>query len=144
MSDIMSPDTVREMSVYLLADLADCAAPDGHHSPGAGFLDEIRTEVLTAFESDVDEHGLDGVREDRIQDAVSNVAGEAIDYRTHEMWLQFVDLAAYQEGFDEYGTPSTMHDVAVFALCAIGDRLASVLTDALVTWARDQGADDEQ
>lgn len=121
---------IRDMSVYYLADLADCGSPDASASPGGKFLDEIREALLEDIE---DENNGETVLE-RLQYVLESgrdreVIQGAVDYRTHQMWLSFVDLCAYEEELD--GEYTDLESQCFAALEQIGQRLVSALTQEI-------------
>lgn len=115
---------IEEMSAYYLANLAECGSPDDGSSPGACFLIEIRDGFLEAV-SDLED-------DESIFDRLSYVTDHgqhwemvqnAIDYRTHSMWGQFVDLQGYLEELESEPETTDMNELAGYALYQIGNRL---------------------
>lgn len=130
-----------ELNMSDLRRMAQCTSPDSQDSPGGKLLRGVLRDVRDALESG----RLD------TEDA-SDVAHEIADARvpvyTHEAWLTFIDLGAYQEDPDG-GAWDTSHGdgnreggltggVAKVALYQIGRRLA----EALFSLAADAEGDD--
>jgi hypothetical protein len=116
-------DEIKQYGPYSLAGKADVTAPDGHGSPGAIFLIDIRDAVVEAFE----EYGeVDERKQDEIADGAASVM-------THEKWQQFVDLAAYSEDLEGYGTPTDegINGYPGLALYVIAHRLVSLLVEEI-------------
>jgi hypothetical protein len=117
------------LSPYELARLAECASPDAPDSPGARFLLDIADAVAELEPAQVaDLSDLDMLAHD-----VADGAVEGCPY-SHDLWMTFVDLAAYRE-FD--GIASAAEAVAdgnpdgyaASMLYSIGYRLARRLLD---------------
>jgi hypothetical protein len=120
-------ETVAEMSVFELADWADCLSPDKKDSPGAKLLDHTRTQILYRIknwrESNPDASLVEVV--DALDEDYWQVADEAPSIYTHERWQEFVDLGAYQEEPEISGVwPKDLTEAAGYALYQIADRLA--------------------
>lgn len=115
------------MSAYELARLAECGTPDSKVSPGAEMLMYVRDAIVEAWEKDeLDER------------FINETVGDAPDTMTHLMWLQFVDLLAYQEEDVAPSVQLSMDDAARRALTQIADRLANRLRDELARLAEDE------
>lgn len=128
---------VKGYSAYLLAsEYAGCASPDGHDSPGAVMLTELRDEIVEAWEGG-EVFDLDSARYDT--DNALKLAGETLPDYTHQVMLRFVDVSAYQEqspfsANGEWG-PGTFEDMARQALGEILERMAMALvTEIRTTW----------
>lgn len=94
------------MNAYMLARLADCMDPDRPDSPGSLFLEA----VWESYE--------EGMTEDDVFETVDSM----IPVYTHDRWMTFVDLGAYQEEV-ETDTRGDMTQMAAVALFQIGERL---------------------
>lgn len=130
--DPLSPDDVRELTAFALAELAACSAPDTLDSPGANLLLWVRDEVLRLWEA------FDGAPSARIYDELALVASKAPDQRSPQRWTEFVDLAAYNEE-PEYGYwPDDLTETAGTALEQVADRLAKRLYTHLSEWKNQQ------
>ncbi len=79
-------DTIRAMSAFELAGLAECLSPDDLNSPGAVFLTRVRDAVVEAIESG-----------ESLSEARRQIADDAPNVYTHARWAEFVDLGAYLE-----------------------------------------------
>jgi hypothetical protein len=120
------------LNVYELARLADCADPDEGRSrrrkrwsPGAVFLAAVRDDVVEAIR---DGRITEADRDDSGQ--IHRIADEAPDYRTYRRWLEFADLAAWQEEPEVSGEwPCNLTDAAGIALYQIAERLCHALVD---------------
>lgn len=127
--------TITSLNVYDLASLAECGAPDEGRSRyrrswshGARFLDDVRDAVVSEIrEGRITETGRDnGAR-------IAEIADNAPDVYTHARWMEFVDLAAYQEEPDAIGEwPDSLTDCAGIALYQIAERLCNALVDAWI------------
>lgn len=110
----------REVNVYELADLADCAGPDTRESAGAEFLRDIyaaATEYRDGYAADD-------------SDAASEIADGTVPVYTGEVWAAFVDLSAWREDPTELGYDgSDMEQAAKVCLYMIGERLAIALME---------------
>jgi hypothetical protein len=104
----MTIEYVRKLSAYDLARLADCASPDSQYSHGATFLLAVRNAFVEAWENGY---------------SWELVAREAPNVYTHQMWCEFVDLAAYQEDLTDYGFLEDLETGARLALSQIAERL---------------------
>ena len=126
----MDLQEIKDISAYGLAGMADCGTPDSKVSPGAEMLTHVRDAIVEAWEK--------GTCDGRL---ISETVADAPDVMTHPMWLQFVDLLAYQE----VGMPeSDLDETARWALTQIADRLANALHDELVDMARLAEDEDEE
>lgn len=117
---------VREMTVYALACFAECggvSGPDTSESAGARFLDRVRDALLEGMEHR--ENCQDTSAHD---DFVWEIADGAVPIYTHERWLAFVDLAAYQEDISDLCADTSDLTVAAgVALYMIAERLCHAL-----------------
>src|SRR5690606_33109396 len=98
------PTTIKDRTVYQLASIADCAAPDMLNGPGARFLLRVQDSARELVEGA--EPG------DDLTDAIHEHADAAVPIYTHEMWATFIDLAAYEEDVTEYGPIEDMGQAA--------------------------------
>ncbi|AON97507.1 OCR-like antirestriction protein [Rhodococcus phage ChewyVIII] len=139
---------IEQASVSSLAADAECAYPDSKDSPGAVLLNGVRTMVLESWEGAFPLEDRGGDVRDLLEvdwhDTAHNIADAAPSVYTHELWTQFVDLAAYRE-LDEVvsdGLLEVSHDstsdmgpeftIPAICLYNIARRLASVLLERLV------------
>lgn len=83
--------SIRDVGPYTLADLADCAGPDGETSPGAVLLLHVRDDTVEYYNQYPD--ATDG----EWGDARFTIADQAPCVYTHNRWLEFIDLCAYNE-----------------------------------------------
>ncbi len=105
-----------DYNAYELARMAGCASPDSPESAGAVFLLDVQFAVNEYSEID--------------EDTAAQVADEAPDVYTHQMWAEFVDLAAYNEDPTELaGELADMGQSARICLYMIAERLAAALID---------------
>lgn len=149
MSDLQD---IREYNAFHLADRAECGEPssivregdiDSANSPGADFLDSVRTDFLEAVEysmgTDNTAPSADDIRTAVAalqEDGAHEIADGAVPVYTHEMWRTFVDVAAWQED-DEYGDGwgDDLTKAAMRALYQIANRLVLALASELEEWA---------
>lgn len=80
----------REYTVWQLAGMAGIASPDTFTSPGAVWLERV------ARAADDIEDECDPSAGDDVDGMVHEAADGIVPIYTHERWLVFVDLAAYQ------------------------------------------------
>lgn len=137
--------TTDRHTIFALARMAGCGDPDNPDSPGARFL----TSVADAASEHWYAYGPDGAEDD---DAVWEIADGAVPVYTHELWLTFVDLAAYREDDDSglmadalsHG-PAELDKVAGIALYQIAERLVrAVLADHAESAAMFADDDDDE
>lgn len=122
-----------DLGPFSLAGYADCMSPDGIDSPGAHFLIQVRDDVEEAL-------GLSADGETVSDDIAHDIADSAVPIYTHERWLVFVDLGAYQEDASELGADtSDLSGAAGVALYMIAERLVT----ALVALAAERREDDQ-
>lgn len=104
-------DALREYSVNILAQMAECAAPDTFESPGAELLSRVRDAYIEQMES----------YSYNEEDSPHQIADDAPSVYTHEKWLQFIDLAAYQEDLTEFDVNladlDNVGSVALYVIC---------------------------
>jgi hypothetical protein len=125
----MKLQEMKEMSAYMLADeeFGYCGTPDSSSSPGASLLIFVRDELVDYIEKNPT------VAADELRDMQFELTDGAIDIATHSKWLQFVDLAAYQESpemSETWGEFNTLDKLADQALGQIVDRLFMALVQA--------------
>lgn len=116
------------LNAFQLANMADCCSPDSHTSPGA--------ELLLYVQRATADHLAEGGDPEELHE----IADGAPNVYTYQRWLQFTDLAAWQEEPEELGgTGEDMTTQAGICLYLIADRLAHALVNA---WKDD--ADDSE
>jgi hypothetical protein len=117
---------IKNMSVPVLASIADCVLPDSDSSPGGRFLRCMRDSVVDLWEND-------GLRDDNYQDEIAKLAGNTPEVYTYELWKGFVDLGAFREGVSDYISelPEDLSDIPRVALRAIAERLGFALFEML-------------
>lgn len=160
MSDLQD---IREYNAYHLADRADCGEPSsivrpgmadqGTNSPGADFLESVRTDFLERFGYAVGEHNgtptADDIRhaiEVLKDEAAHEIADSAVPVYTYQRWQTFTDLAAWQEDLSDHGeinAEDLTTSVAGVALYMIAERLVVALADELDEWADDIEANED-
>lgn len=114
---------VRDLSVWSLANTADCGTPDSETSAGAGFLKSVAYSVSDLME----EFDEDGAPRD-LDDRITEIADGAPDVYTHGLWVEFTDLAGYREDPSEIvGDEHDMTKLASVCLYIIAERLAREL-----------------
>lgn len=113
---------LRALSVWELAELAECGKPDTVTSPGADLLTTTRDAFLDDVESGDSTTDWERVIEEH--------ADSAPNVYTHPMWKQFVDLTAYQEDVSDNDTVN-LSQLATIALYQIAERLLRKLADEL-------------
>lgn len=112
-------DELRQLGQNQLARMAGCGDPDTADSAGSRFLFSVRDAVADAIDND-----------EMDEDTAHEIADSAPDVYTHQRWLEFVDLAAYQEDVSEYGpTDDDLTRLAGVALYAIAERLVAALVE---------------
>jgi hypothetical protein len=127
MTDALTIEEIKDLNVYQLASIADCAQPDHSESPGALMLSGVRDAVLEAIDSgsitltDQDDNGQ-----------LDEIADGAPSAYTYECWQQFTDLGAWQEEPESGEWPEDLTKTAMIALYQIADRLAHALVDSWV------------
>lgn len=129
-------------TVWQLAHLADCGSPDDLDSAGAIFL----RSVASAADEIIDTYREEKTPEDRYDydSEIHQAADNAPDVYTHQRWLEFVDLAAYQENLDDLGgTSGDMERDAGVALYIIAERLLHALVEAAGPFDNEDETDDD-
>jgi hypothetical protein len=122
--------TSNARTVWELARIAECSDPDTDSSPGADFLRHVENSVKEALAYG-HEQDYDVTDEDWQSSTASEVADQCVPVYTHNLWVTFVDLAAYSEDVSELGMESVPTDelekLPSLALYMIGERLALAL-----------------
>ena len=114
----MSARLTETRNAFQLALLADCETPDSLTSAGAMFL----LSIQTAAECHLTECG--GPHDE----CVHEIADAAPDVCTHQRWLEFVDLQAYNEDPSDLGADwADPTEAAGVCLYIIAERLATAL-----------------
>lgn len=117
---------IRDIGVFELSRLADCAAPDSGTSAGAAFLMYVRDAVAATLSEKSSD--TDYVSSADWQDAQQAISNDAPDVYTDMRWREFVDLAAYREAPDDDAwTSADPTEIAGEALSQIAYRLAGEL-----------------
>ncbi|MGH7612223.1 MAG: hypothetical protein ACREN4_09415 [Candidatus Dormibacteria bacterium] len=112
----------RGYSENWLASLAECHSPDNRESAGTVFLRHVAEAVAEQIDDGQD------LAADDLSDTISEIADGAPDVYTHQRWLEFVDLCAYEEDISELaGAEADLTKLAGYALYQIADRLARAL-----------------
>lgn len=118
-------DRVRQLTVWHLANSADCGTPDSETSAGALMLKSVAMAVADLIE----EFDEDGAPRD-LDDRISEIADDAPDVYTHGRWVEFTDLAGYHEDPSEIvGDEHDMTKLAGVCLYIIAERLARELVN---------------
>ncbi len=107
-------------NVYDLAAIAGVYVPDSEESPGARFLLRVQDSANEARE-DRAEYPIE------YEDVPHAIAFHAPAIGTHQLWQEFVDLAAYREDVSEFGPVEDLTAAARVALYLIANRLAERL-----------------
>jgi len=126
----------RVVAPWLLARTADCAQPDGHEKEGQKFLTLAFSHFTFAVENDMNVSDSDDAADLRrtLEDFDwHEYADDAVPVYTHEKWLTFVHLAAYQEDVSDLVDSRKVDgdSVANAALYQIADRLFRALATEL-------------
>lgn len=120
---------IRDIGVYELAKLADCATPDNATSAGAAFLIHVRDAVASALSEESSD--TEYVSTADWQDTQHKIADDAPDVYTDMRWREFIDLCAYHEtpgdGDREAWASADLTEIAAEALSQIAYRLAGKL-----------------
>ncbi len=120
---------IRDIGVYELANLADCAAPDSSASPGGVFLASVREAVADRLKEESSD--TDCVSTADWHYAQHKIADDAPDVYTDMRWREFIDLCAYHEtpgdGDREAWASADLTEIAAEALSQIAYRLAGEL-----------------
>lgn len=119
-------EEINSISVFRLSRIADCVEPDSDSSPGGWFLRDMRDSVVDLWENDE-------LRDDNYQDKIAELAGNAPDAYTYELWKEFVDLGAFREDVSDYISelPEDLSDIPRAALRVIAERLGFALFEML-------------
>ena len=108
---------LKNLSVYEMANLADCGMPDSQDSAGAELFDAIRLYLIESLEF----NPLGAIE-------VASIADMSLNVLTHQIWLQFVDLCGYNEDLsDGMALGSTMTQQANYVLASIAERVILVI-----------------
>lgn len=103
---------LKGLGVYELASIAECVQPDAADSPGADLLMNAQMALIDWLQFPDDEVV-----------PVAELADAAITPYTHPLWLQFVDLCAYNEELGlEMALGSSMTQQAQYVLVSIAER----------------------
>lgn len=124
-------DEMRGATAFRLANDADCACPDELDSAGARFLLSVLRD--TCYRADeIEPEGWEDLTE-RLDDDLHEIADSAPDVYTYTRWLEFVDLAAWQEDPTELtgNAGDNMTEMAGVCLYIIAERLARSILDQL-------------
>lgn len=136
------------LNAYELARLADCASPDKPDSPGAKFLESVQDGAREAVADYLEDApaDMDGIDSNDLDEdgRLHEIADNAPDVYTYTRWLEFVDLAAWQEDpADLGGMPDDLTTAAGVCLYLIASRLVHALTNDLLAAIVNADADDE-
>lgn len=111
---------LRNLSPYELASIADIATPSSKSSPGADFMESIQSVMMDYLSSELE------------QVPINEAADASLNVYTYDIWLQFVDLCAYNEDIDDIaGDTMDMTQRASLALYLIAERLIDTLCTML-------------
>lgn len=131
-----------KLTAYRLAHMAGCGDPDSRESVGAQWLLSIATDV-----PEIRERITQG---DDVGDLVDQYADDAVPIYTHQMWITYVDLCAYNEDvtelvdYDGLANPDGAGRYGAGKLAAIALYLiAGRLLHALIEEADDETDEDE-
>ena len=119
--------TIKELNAFHLSSMADCAKPDSLTSAGACFLLSVRSGIIELVE-DLEELP-DDVQELDDDGSVHQIADNAPDVLTYRRWMEFCDLAAWQEDPTDFRLAGDMTEQAGVCLYVIADRLAWALLE---------------
>lgn len=115
---------IRELSAFSLsADCPDIVSPDTMDSSGAVFLTDVRDAIVDAWELGEFDEGDD-------HDTIAELSDGAPSVYTHELWEQFVDLAAYRVDISELWG-GALEDAPGLALYLVAERLGHHLLGLL-------------
>jgi hypothetical protein len=129
-------DDVREMNHFALANAVnDVAGPDSDTSPGALFLGRVRDAIIETLEWKVENDDPDLAHAARVlRDDSHELADAAVPVYTHDRWLTFTDLAAWQVDVSEYaGGGEDMTQLAGIALYEVARQLVDEICDRVET-----------
>jgi hypothetical protein len=121
------------LNAFQLARLADCSSPDTLESAGARFLLGVQEDVAETVD-----YYTDGSTDDQRTEDSHEIANNAVPIYTHDLWLTFVDLGAYNEDLDEVCFPwgnlqDDSENYPHTALYLIAERLATALLDDITS-----------
>lgn len=105
---------LRNLNAYELANIAEIANPSSLSSPGADLLERVKYSLLEWLEYDT-EKPL----------PISELADQCHSVYTHDIWLEFVDLCAYNEDVEAVSVDMTAQ--ASYVLYSIAHRLMYTL-----------------
>jgi hypothetical protein len=149
LAELSDPDAVTDSirhdhSPFLLATLADCYSPDAADSPGAKFLTSVARDVAERFDDpDLSPEEQAGIIGNLREDGAHEIADGAVPIYTHDRWLTFVDLGAYNEDVTELGaTADDLTGAAGVALYMIAERLVRALAEELSDALNEDAADE--
>ena len=112
---------LKNLSVYEMANLADCGTPDSRTSAGADLFDTIRVNLIDSLNFDAD-----------APIEVAGIADSSLNVYDHQIWLQFVDLCGYNEDLsDGMALGSTMTQQANYVLASIAERVIVAICEHL-------------
>jgi hypothetical protein len=120
---------MKERTVWELARMAECSDPDKTDSPGANFLRAIESSVKDALSYGY-EQGDDVTSDEWQSERSSELADYCVPVYTHNLWVTFVDLAAYSEDLSDWAyehdtdSPERLPSLALYV---IGERLSLAL-----------------
>lgn len=133
---------LKELTVWQLARLATVADPSTSTSHGAEFLTSVRDAVAESIVDGQLTPGEDWRDQDSAEATAHEIADNAPNVYTYPKWLQFADLAAWNEAPVGDSWPEDLTDAASSALFQIAERLVNALMDD--AHERIQGDDDDQ
>lgn len=118
---------IAEMSAYELATIAECYAPNSLDSAGAKFLTNLRDATIESIEGAL----CDGEEPAAVVESAAafELTDGAPDVYTHQRWLEFVDLGAWEEEIEISTDGAEMTALAGAALTQIAERLVRALVD---------------
>lgn len=143
-------DAVREMNYIRLSNqVADITGPDSETSEGARFVSLVRDALVEALEWKVENDDVDLAQAARIvREDSHELADAAVPVYTHNRWLTFADLAAWQVDVSEYASgDQDMTTLAGIALYEVARQLVDELCQFVEEqWyeLEDQGEDDDE
>jgi hypothetical protein len=111
---------LRRLNPYELASIADIATPSSKSSPGAEFMESVQSVMMDYLSSELE------------QVPINEAADASLNVYTHDIWLQFVDLCAYNEDISGITSESqSMTERAMLSLYLIAERLIDTLCTML-------------
>lgn len=112
---------LKNVSVYEMANLANCGTPDSQDSAGAELFDAIRVNLIESLQF----NPLGAIE-------VASIADISLNVYSHQIWLQFIDLCGYDEDLsDGMALGSTMTQQAQYVLASIAERVIYAICDLL-------------